>query len=152
MILLFPVSILKASDHRNEKYLKGWMINRGDRFSIEYTHSIQLTPVIETYYIDEDFQIVLEESYFHSYGAGLPSDTPYSFEITKKGFRIYKIDEIMDNLVYRTGAIKANHKIDIKGKTFLFLDFSEPRTGVKFGVQKLPLILYIIEEVRDVKK
>lgn len=151
-ILLFPIYILKASHYRDGGYLKGWWVNKGDSFFIEYTHSVQLTPVIEIYYIDEKGEIVLEESYFYSYGAGLPSDTPYKFEITKNGFRIYDIGEVMDNLIYRTGAVKANHKINIKGKTYPFLDFSEPRTGVRFEVEKSFLLQHILKEAYNVKK
>lgn len=151
-ILLFPIYILKASYYRDGEYLKGWLVNKGDRFSIEYTHSVQLTPVIEIYYIDKKGEIILEESYFYSYGAGLPSDTPYKFEITKNGFRIYDIDEIMDNLIYRTGAVKANHKINIKGKSYPFLDFSEPRAGVKFEVEKSSLLQHILKEAYNVKR
>ncbi|NMB27787.1 MAG: DUF1850 domain-containing protein [Tissierellia bacterium] len=151
-ILLFPVYILKASHYRDGEYLKSWLVKRGDSFSIKYTHSVQLTPVIEAYYIDEEGEIILDESYFYSYGAGLPSDTPYKFETTKNGFRIYDIDELMDNLIYRTGAVRANHKINIKGKTYPFLDFSEPRTGIKFEVEQSFLLQHILKEAYNVKR
>ncbi|HHV39199.1 MAG TPA: DUF1850 domain-containing protein [Tepidimicrobium sp.] len=150
--LLLPIHVLKASNHRTGEYLSGWRVRKGDRFNIEYTHSIQLTPVIETYYIDRDGRIVLEESYFHSYGAGLPSDTPYRFDITKDGFRIYEIYEELDNLVYRTGAIRANHRIFLKGKAYPFLGFSKPRESIVFEVEKMPLLQYIAKEVYNVTK
>ncbi|NLJ78590.1 MAG: DUF1850 domain-containing protein [Tissierellia bacterium] len=150
--LLLPIDILQASNHRTGAYLTGWKVRKGDRFHIEYIHSIQLTPVIESYYIDEYKQIILEESYFHSYGAGLPSETPYEFEITKDGFRIYGIEEVMDDLVYRTGAIRANHEIFLRGKAYPFLGFSEPGEGVKFEMKKVPLLQYIAKEVYNVAK
>lgn len=152
IILLLPIYTLKASNYKTQEYLKSWWVKKGDRFYIEYTHSIQLTPVIEIYYIDENGRIILEESYFHSYGAGLPSDTPYKFEITEDGFRIYDINEEMSNLIYRTGAVRANHEITIGGKTYPFLGFSKPREGVKFEVKKLSLLQYIAKEVYNVKR
>ena len=144
---LIPIRVLLASDHRTGEYLKAWVIKQGEKFDVEYTHSVQLTPVIEIYSVDQEDNILLEESYFYSYGAGLPSTTPYDFEITKKGFRIYNINEIMDNLIYRTGGVRAEHRINISGKTYPFLDFSKARTGVKFTVKKLSLLSYIAKEV-----
>lgn len=143
LLLFVQIEVLVASDYKTYDHLKSWPIKKGEEFAIEYTHSVQLTPVVEVYFIDKNYNIVLKESYFHSYGAGLPATTPYKFEITDRGFRIYDINQIMDDLVYRTGAVKANHKINIKDKTDLFLDFSKPREGVKFSIEKISLLLYL---------
>lgn len=145
-MFLTPIRVLLASDYKTGEYLKSWPIGKGEKFDIEYTHSVQLTPVIEIYTVDEEDNILLEESYFYSYGAGLPSTTPYDFEITQGGFRIYNINEIMEDLVYRTGAVRAQHRINIGEKTYPFLDFSTPRTGVRFTVKKLSLLSYLAKE------
>lgn len=152
IILLLPIYVLEASDYRTGEYLKGWCIKKGSDFSVEYTHSVQLTPVIEIYNIDEKGSIILKESYFYSYGAGLPATTPYKFEITPNGFRIYDINKKIDDLIYRTGAVIANHKINIKDKTYLFLDFSKPQTGVRFKVKKMPILQYVFKEVYHVRQ
>lgn len=152
IMLLLPIYTLSLSDYRTDKDLKSWWVKKEDRFYVEYTHSIQLTPVIEIYYIGQNEKIILEESYFHSYGAGLPSDTPYKFEITEDGFRIYDINKEMENLIYRTGAVRANHSINIRGKAYPFLDFSKPGQGVKFQVKKTTLLQYIVKEVYNVTK
>ncbi|NLM04835.1 MAG: DUF1850 domain-containing protein [Clostridiales bacterium] len=147
MISQIPIKVLLAVDYKTGEYLKSWPIKTDDRFEIEYTHSVQLTPVIEIYIIDKENNIILEESYFYSYGAGLPSTTPYDFEITDKGFRIYNINQIMDELVYRTGAERAEHRIKIYKNIYPFLDFSKPRTGVKFTVKRFSILSYLIKEV-----
>lgn len=146
IIIYFPIPILMAVDYKTEECLKSWRIEKGSVFYIEYTHSVQLTPVGEVYVIDDEYNICLKESYFHSYGAGLPATTPYKFEMKEGKFRIYGIDEKMDNLIYRTGAIRANHKIYIGNRNYSFLDFSKPRTGVKFTMGRLPLLKYIFKE------
>lgn len=148
-ILLIPFRVLLASDYRTGEYLMSWPIKKGEEFYIEYTHSVQLTPVIEVYFVDESNNIILKESYFSSYGAGLPSTTPYKFEITTRGFRIYDINQLMQDLVYRTGAERANHKINIRNKVYPFLDFSAPREGVKFTVEKFSLLSYLAKEVKQ---
>src|SRR5699024_3612052 len=147
IISLYPINILEASDYRTDNYLKGWQMKKGDKFHIKHIHSVQLVPVVEVYSIDNKNNIILEESYFHSYGDGLPATTPYKFEITEKGFRIYDINEKMDNLIYRTGVIKANHQVYIRGQYYPFLDFSEGKTSVIFKVKKTSLLKYLVREV-----
>lgn len=142
---LLPVKVLIASDYKTDEYIKSWKVKDGDSFTVEYTHSVQLTTVTETYIIDGE-NIILLESYFHSLGAGLPATTPYKFEITEKGFRIYNINENMEYLVYRTGAERANHKLILKNKVYNFLDFSNPRTGVKLNMGKMTLLSYLTKE------
>lgn len=146
LINLFPIKVLLAIDYKTNKYIKSWKIKDGEKFTIEYTHSVQLTPVSETYIIDED-EIILIESYFMSYGAGLPATTPYKFQITDKGFRIYEINEIMEYLIYRTGAEIANHKLILQDEEYNFLDFSEPRSGLEFKVGEMGILSYVVKEV-----
>ncbi len=143
MMGIIQIDVLVASNYKTGKQLKAWPIKEGQEFDIEYTHSVQLTPVIERYTVDEGNHILLKESYFHSYGAGLPATTPYEFEITEDGFRIYDMNQVMDNLIYRTGAVKANHRIHIGQKTYFFLDFSEPREGIRFTAEKISLLSYL---------
>lgn len=146
ILWLIPIKVLSASDYKSGKYLKSWAVKEGEEFGIKYTHSVELTEVIENYLVKGD-KIILKDTYFKSYGAGLPSTTPYKFEITEKGFRIYDINEEMKNLIYRTGTERANHRLFLRDKEFKFLDFSEPRTGVKLDVKGSSLLLYLVREV-----
>lgn len=138
-----PIKVLLAKDFRTNEYLNSWPITDGDSFSVLYTHSVQLCPVSETYII-RDENIILTETYFESFGAGLPSSTPYKFEITSTGYRIYEINELMNKLVYRTGAVRANHVLAINNKEYAFLEFSKPRTGVEFEIKNLTALSYLV--------
>lgn len=146
LLYFIPINVLLAEDFKTDEYLKSWHINEGDNFTVLYTHSVELCPVSETYTI-EGRDIILKESYFESFGAGLPSTTTYKFEITDTGYRIYEINEIMNDLVYRTGAERADHSLVYKDKSYRFLEFSKPRTGVKFQIKKISLLKYIAKEV-----
>ena len=137
-----PVKVLLAKDFRTNEYLDAWPITDGDSFTVLYTHSVQLCPVSETYIIREE-NIILTETYFESFGAGLPSSTPYKFETTSTGFRIYEINELMNKLVYRTGAVRANHVLEVNNKEYKFLEFSKPRTGVEFQIKNLSALSYL---------
>lgn len=143
--LAYPVKVLETKNYKTGEYVKSWKVKDGETFYVEHTHSVQLTPVTEKYRIDGE-DIVLLEAKFHSYGAGLPATTPYDFELVEDGFRIYNINTVMDNLVYRAGATRANHRIIIHDKLYKFLDFSKPRVGLKFNVKHVARIKYLIEE------
>lgn len=145
ILLLLPIKVLLASDYKTDDYIKSWRIKDGHTFKVEHTHSVQLTTVSEKYLIDGQ-DIVLIESIFHSYGAGLPATTPYKFELMKDGFRIYDINEKMEYLVYRAGAVRANHRLIYNDKQYDFLDFTEARKGVRFSINRMPYFIYKIRE------
>ena len=141
----YKMDYLTASDMRTGEVLRSWKIREGEFFTVKYTHSVQLTPVWETYEIQSG-DIVLKETIFQSFGAGLPSTSPYDFEITEQGFRLYNIDMKITDLVYRVGAVRANHSLIIDGKEYPFLDFAEPGEGIKFEINKLSYLEYITKE------
>ncbi len=145
VLYLYRTPALIARDFFTQKYLKSWIMKEDEIFTVAYTHSVELCPVTETYLIKGN-RIILTETYFESFGAGLPATTPYTFEIKDKGFRIYNINEVMNSMVYRTGAERANHELIYRNKTYKFLDFSEPRTGVEFQFNSISLLAYIIKE------
>ncbi|WFA08388.1 DUF1850 domain-containing protein [Tissierella sp. Yu-01] len=140
-----PIKVLLASDFRTGEYLSSWRISEGENFTVVYTHSVELTEVSEIYVI-ENGKIKLTDTYFKSYGAGLPANTPYKFEITNDGFRIYDINQVLESLVYRTGAVRANHSLLINGEKHMFLDFSQPREGVKLECDNISAFKYITRE------
>ena len=147
IFLLIPRTYLTAKDYENGEALGMWRLREDEPFSVEYTHSVQLTPVIETYHANANGDLILDETIFHSYGAGLPATTPYTFEMTKDYFRIYDIHIKIDPLVYRTGAVRAEHKLIIGEEQVPFLSFSEPRQAVLFSVDRTSLLNYFIKEV-----
>lgn len=145
LLSFIPIKVLLASDYKTNEYIKSWRIDEEDSFYVEHIHSVELSTVSEMYLINGQ-DIILMESIFHSFGAGLPATTPYKFELLEDGFRIYDINRKMEYLVYRAGAVRANHKILINGKKYDFLDFTSPTTGVKFSVDKIPYVLFKIRE------
>jgi len=48
-------------------------IGRDRIFSLRYTHSVEKTPVIETFQILDDGRLMLISTAYQSYGVGLPS-------------------------------------------------------------------------------
>ena len=135
-----------AHDWHNQHFLAAWPMLRSDEFTVAYLHSVELSEVKEVYRLSNR-QMILTETVFSSYGAGLPATTEYPFEITDDGFRIYQINQVIDPLVYRTGAERADHRLLIGKKVIPFLEFSQAREGVVFTVRYQPLFYYLFKEV-----
>ncbi len=147
ILLLYPVRHLEASLYNTNTILERWIIGDAEGFTIRFIHSVMLTPVYETYTFNVENEIILTETIFSSYGAGNPENTPYNFEITEKGFRIYNINKSFNDLVYRTGATIANHTIIFNDNEVPFLAFSSPASAVQFKVRTKTSIQFISEEV-----
>ena len=109
----------------------------GKGFSVAYTHSVERTEVIENYSFEKG-GFTLTDTWFHSYGAGLPATTEYDFEITPEGFHIYNINKYFEEVIYRTGKRRANHRLLIGKKEYLFAEFSRPGQAVLFRMEKEP--------------
>lgn len=145
IISFIPVRVLLAEDYKTADYIKSWRVRDGEDFQILYTHSVELTPVTEKYRVKGE-KIVLTDAFFHSLGAGLPATTPYEFRLKDDGFEIYDINKEFEDFTYRTGAVRANHKLIFEDREYDFLDFSQPRTGVKFQIEKMSILSFILKE------
>ena len=61
---------LTVRDHETGKIYARYPMEEGERFSIAFKHSINLSPVIDVYYI-EDGEIYIEETIYYHFGAGV---------------------------------------------------------------------------------
>ena len=140
---LTPVDIIIAENFKTGEVLKKWILKE-NIFTISYTHSVMLSEVTESYILKDD-KIILMESTFKDYGAGLPSSTPYDFKIDEETglFKIFNINKEIDPLIYGTGTERANHKIIIDNENYEFLDFSRPRDSVKLTYKRENRLKYI---------
>ncbi len=142
---IYKIDTLFVSDMRTSEYVKAWRAKEGSEFTIKYTHSVELTPVWEVYEIREG-KIILKETVFQSFGAGLPSTSPYEFDIVDDGFRLSDINLEMTDLIYRVGKVRANHQIIIGGNEYPFLDFAKPEEGLKFETKQMSYFEFITKE------
>ncbi len=141
----YPIKVLKASNFKTGEYLKSWRIKDGEVFAIEYIHSVEQSPVLENFLVDKG-DIILLDTYFHSFGAGLPATTPYKTEITDEGIHVYDMNLKIDNLIYRTSSQGREHKLIFRNRDFMLLDFSTHRTAVRFHIDYMTNLTYIIKE------
>lgn len=146
VLLLARGEVLVARDFRTKEVLRTFKL-RDPSFTVAYTHSVMLSEVTESYRL-EGGRIILVESTFKDYGAGLPSSTPYSFEFDEEEavFRIYDINEEISPLVYRTGATRANHRLILGARELDFKSFSRKRQAVEFTVLRKSRLFHILNK------
>lgn len=149
IIVFFILSFVKIDaiiikDYFNGNLLKVEHLKDKERFGIVYTHSVERSETSEWYEVRDDKLILMEQRY-RDQGAGLPVNLIYKFKYADDGsFCLYDMNVPFETVVYRTGAVIANHKLVINGKTTPFLDFSEPREALEFSTENISLLQYAL--------
>jgi hypothetical protein len=101
-----PPRILEIAYAENGTQLFQIRIWPGDRFSLEYVHSVQLSRVVDTYEIDDQYDMALVETTFSDHGAGLPYKPEHggTFSILPDGrFSISGMNMVISEILLRTG-------------------------------------------------
>ncbi|QQK78016.1 DUF1850 domain-containing protein [Salicibibacter cibarius] len=78
---------LTFSSQRSDEVFLQKPVEIGDEVEVSWIHSLEHTPWIETFRIDEEDQLILSETRFKSYGAGTPEDTDGTLTV-EDGFMI----------------------------------------------------------------
>lgn len=151
IIFFIPVQRLILVNQENNEILKSFSIKNGDKFIVYFIHSVERTPWYEIYEIKNNSEIFLTETIFHSFGAGLPATTTHDFSIEQDGMHIKNYNQKMDPLIYRVGAVIADHKIVVNGEEFKLDGLTKPFTPILIKVDKVYLHEYLIKEVANIE-
>jgi len=150
VILFIPIHRLQLIEKDSGKILKSFPIKNGEEFTVYFIHSVERTPWYEIYYIKNDNEIYLKETIFYSYGAGLPSTTKHDFSFDNGGMKISNYNIKMNDLIYKIGAVIADHVIVVRGEEYHLNKITKPSTSVLFQVDKIALYKYLIREVANI--
>lgn len=97
-----PICTLELKTFYNGEVIFRKRIQPGDKFILEYIHSVARTPVWEIFIIDDNYNIILVETDFLDHGAGMPY-APFGSEIfiEEEGkFKIKNMHRTMPDLIY----------------------------------------------------
>ena len=102
-----PQLYLEFHSYPGEQVLHKLPVRKGDHFSTLIRHSIHLSPVYETYRIEDEGKIVLESTRLKDIGWGVPS----TFEQTctlRDGFMIIEgYEKVLPDLPFRVSAVNS---------------------------------------------
>jgi hypothetical protein len=109
--------LLLIIEKGNGKELISIPIEPGEDFTIRYVHSVDISPVYEVFYADEKAGIIIKETYFKMFGAGMGHWPGRGRIVEKNGWIFIKDMNITIGEFYlRIGAPSVDHSILIKGQ------------------------------------
>ncbi|MGZ0745689.1 DUF1850 domain-containing protein [Haloparvum sp. AD34] len=113
------------------------IVSDADGFVLEYTHSVEKTPVIETYERRGE-SLVMTRMEFSSYGAGLPSTADVN--TTENDTFVFQPNDSTEELYVKPGRI-AGHEIRFGSETYDLVALSDAET-VRIYVTTRPTIFH----------
>jgi hypothetical protein len=109
--------LLLMFEKGNGKELISIPIEPGEDFTIRYIHSVDISPVYEVFYADEKKGIIIKETYFKMFGAGMGHWPGRGRIVEQNGWIFIKDMNITIGEFYlRIGAPSVDHTILIKGQ------------------------------------
>ena len=108
----------------------------GDSFDIVFTHSVARTPVVERFRVQADNTLLLHETIYQDFGAGLPSeaDEGAQVHVGPEGIRIYNMSRVMPVISLRVGST-ARHQLRCGEDLVELADLVEPGARVDISVK-----------------
>lgn len=117
-------------------------LQKKDRtFHIQYTHSIHLTDVKETYTVLDDGTIRQVELMYENTAIGMPSNAEEGeiFEMKNGKYYIRNMKRNFPNIHMRTAQVVGEHQMIIGSQKFLFSAIVDPGSLVVIRERKLAL-------------
>ena len=130
---------------QNDTLLFAWAADKGERFEVEFVHSLNLSPIVDVFEVTGE-GFILRESIFSSLGAGspTPADHPGSELIHSNGvFRLIGIDKPMNSLTILTQDTP-NHRISFGEREAFLLELVGSGKSVTIEIKRLPLAARLI--------
>ena len=116
-------------------------LQSAQQFHIQYTHSIHLSPVVETYEKTAANEIRQVELIYEDLAIGMPSDAGEGETFVQEDGRYYikNMNRIFPYIYLRVGEVKANHSFIIEEKVIPMTTFTEPGSVIKIQIEKLSI-------------
>lgn len=131
-------SVVFYKEHTNEM-LAYAPLKKNQNFSIKYTHSIHMSPVVETYEMTEDKEIRQVELMYEAFAIGMPSNAEGKEKFVNKDGKYYikNMSNTFPYIYLRVGKVAANHTFISEGDAVRMSSFTKPGSLLKIQIKKL---------------
>ena len=110
-------------------------IEPGEFFTIRYIHSVDISPVYEVFYADEKRGIIIKETYFKMFGAGMGHWPGRGRIVEQNGWIFIKDMNIaLGEFYLRIGAPSVDHAILIRGEE-IYLSRMTPGMRIRLYIK-----------------
>ena len=128
---------LTLSDEDSGQVYLELPVSDGERFSVTFIHSVNQTPVSDTYEV-RGTDIYVVETRFYNFGAGMQTEYPegvtYTYAedgaIVATGYNI-----LCRDLIYCVGKV-SDHVLELGGEEYSLRELCGRGTLVRFGIEK----------------
>jgi len=140
--LVSPSLTLQVREMHSGDRLYQARVKEGDRFAIEFVHSVERTPVKEVFKIGQDCTIYLVETEYESFGAGLPTMPGEGEESVLEGgkIRITGIRRKIEPFLVAVSPVPG-HVLAVGGEETALASLAEPGTGLRIRVVREPAVV-----------
>jgi hypothetical protein len=124
----WPETVLEIRAGEGGSLVKVIPVSTGERITYSYLHSVQKSRVDEVLQVDPNGHLVVKETEYDMFGAGLPSDLPdgdLSLDANSGRFRITNMSRDIPVLRIRV-AFTAEQTLDVKGDRFRLDSLAAP--------------------------
>ncbi|HPY36432.1 MAG TPA: DUF1850 domain-containing protein [Clostridia bacterium] len=118
---------------------------KGERFSIRYIHSVNRSPVIDTLEWAGGSTLIVRESLFQTYGAGIPIDADLAgtkTNITQDGIVQSGINTHHSSISLITGTT-SDHQLLYRDKAIRLKTLVGEQTSIKLSISRVSLLSLI---------
>jgi len=136
--LLTPHHYLTLRDRDTREIYARYPLEEGERFSIGFKHSINLSPVIDIYEI-EDGHIYVEQTIYYHFGAGVQTQLNEGETLTygdDGSMIISNIHQLRDDVGYIVGTVY-DHILTVNGQEISLRDLCGRNSAVRFNYESM---------------
>lgn len=136
MGFFWPKHCLTVKDRDTGELYARYPMGEGDRFSIEFKHSVNLSPVIDIYEI-QDGDIYVEETVYYHFGAGVQTQLNEGETLSygEDGSMIVSnIHQLRNDVQYIVGTLY-DHILTVNGQQVNLSQLCGKNTKVRFNYE-----------------
>ncbi len=144
---LWPATFLEIRAGEGGKLLKAIPVTRGERVTYSYVHSVMKTRVDEVLEVAAGDHLVVRETLYDMFGAGLPSDVPdgiVSIDAATGKFRISQMSRDLPIMRVRVGFV-AQQTLEVGAEMIRLDSLAPPTSLLVVGAATRPRIVSLLE-------
>ena len=141
LLFFFPYKQVIALTYQNQDRLLAYLpLKKEKTFQIQYTHSIHLSEVVESYRLSQN-KIIQTELAYEDFAIGMPSNAEGKEVFQEKNgtYYIKNMNRTFPLIDLRIGQVRANHRLIYKNYTYSLSKSIKPGTWIRISERKLTL-------------
>jgi len=137
LILVGPQPFFILSDYHEDQTIAMIPVGFREQVTVEWVHSVELTPWRETYEVEWPAKIKLVQTAFKSFGAGVPAQFDHASMRVENGWALVSgLGEIRNSVIYLIS--RSDYKLTVGESTWILTEHVPLDTSLEMKVQWRP--------------